>query len=126
MHGLHLTADAYQCRCDARTLADAARLLAHAEQCVQMAGLQAVGSAQHQFADGGGGATVAVLLAESHVCLHTWPEHGSATLDVYVCNYSADHSQRAHSLMDALLAVLQPTWVERRSLDRGEPPAAKP
>jgi S-adenosylmethionine decarboxylase len=126
MHGLHLTADAYQCRCDARLLADASHLLAQVAPCVQAAGLQAVGTAQHQFADGGGGATVAVLLAESHVCLHTWPEHRSATLDVYVCNYSADHSPRAHALLDAVLALLQPTWCERRSLERGEPPPPKP
>jgi spermidine synthase len=35
-----------------------------------------------------------VLLAESHLALHTWPERAGVTLDVYVCNFSTDNSAR--------------------------------
>lgn len=31
------------------------------------------------------GATAVVVLAESHVSIHTWPEWGGATLDAYTC-----------------------------------------
>ena len=42
------------------------------------------------------------------------------TLDVYVCNFGADHSGKAHALMDALLALFEPTTADRHTLRRGE------
>ena len=94
---------------------------------MEAAGLQAVGQLFHTFpgtAQGPGGVTATVLLAESHLCLHTWPEQRAVTLDVYVCNFGADHSAKAHALMDALLALLEPEQVERHALQRGTLAAA--
>ena len=31
------------------------------------------------------GVTVLCLLSESHISIHTWPEHGRAAVDVYTC-----------------------------------------
>ena len=79
----------------------------------------------HTFPDtdfGNSGVTATVLLAESHLCLHTWPEQCAVTLDVYVCNFGADHSAKAHALMDALLALFDATQVTRHALQRGELP----
>ncbi|MDB5742191.1 MAG: speD [Polaromonas sp.] len=90
---------------------------------VQAAGLQAVGQLFHTFpatGQGPGGITATVLLAESHVCVHTWPEKKAVTLDVYVCNFGGDHSARARRLMQTLVARFAPEWTEQRSLDRGE------
>ena len=92
---------------------------------VLAAGLQPVGKLFHGFpapaagACGAGGVTGVVLLAESHLAVHTWPELRSVTLDVYVCNFSADNTQRAHQLMDTLQAVFAPRRVERHALSRG-------
>jgi len=38
----------------------------------------------HGFGDAGGVTGVA-LLAESHITVHTWPEHGYAAFDVFMC-----------------------------------------
>ena len=38
----------------------------------------------HQFGEGGGVSGV-VVLAESHVNIHTWPERGFAAVDVFMC-----------------------------------------
>ena len=65
--------------------------------------------------------TATVLLAESHLCVHTWPEQAGVTVDVYVCNLGADHSGKANALMDALIAVFSPGHVVRQSLQRGRP-----
>ena len=58
-------------------------------QAVHAAGLRPVGELFHRF-PGPGGVTGAVLLAESHLALHTWPEHGTVTIDVFVCNFLQD------------------------------------
>jgi S-adenosylmethionine decarboxylase len=124
MHGLHLTADLYQCRCQGAWLTDAGPLGDWCLQAVRAAGLQPVGQLFHTFPDtpqGPGGVTATVLLAESHLCVHTWPEKRGVTLDVYVCNFGGDHSAKAQALMEALVAHFAPTWTERRSLERGEP-----
>jgi S-adenosylmethionine decarboxylase len=31
------------------------------------------------------GVTIVALLSESHISIHTWPEDGSAALDVFTC-----------------------------------------
>ncbi|WP_342133353.1 adenosylmethionine decarboxylase [Hydrogenophaga sp. OTU3427] len=122
MLGLHLTADLRGCRCDSVWLTDAERLLARCVDLVQAAGLQAVAQLAHTFpsnAHGPGGVTATVLLAESHLCVHTWPEEGGATLDVYVCNFGHDHSAKAQALLAALLALFDATAVQQHALRRG-------
>jgi len=122
MQGLHLTADLHGCRCAPAWLLDAAALGRACADAVRAAGLQAVGQLFHEFpatAHGPGGVTATVLLAESHLCVHTWPEQRAVTLDVYVCNFDADQSHKARALMDALLALFEPEKVERNALQRG-------
>jgi S-adenosylmethionine decarboxylase len=123
MQGLHLTADCHQCRCDAALLVDATALLQLCLEAVKTAGLQAVSQLVHAFPAVDGqpsGVTATVLLAESHLCIHTWPELQAVTLDVYVCNFGGDHSAKAHRLMDALLAVFEPESTDRHALHRGK------
>ena len=122
MQGLHLTSDLHQCACDAFWLTDATRLGERCVQLVQTAGLQAVGQLFHAFpatALGPSGVTATVLLAESHLCVHTWPEQRAVTLDVYVCNFGGDHSAKAQLLMDALISLFEPEQIQRHELNRG-------
>ena len=122
MHGLHLTADLYDCACDAALLTDAEALGAHCLAAVQQSGLQAVAQLFHTFpasAHGPGGVTATVLLAESHLCVHTWPETASVTLDVYVCNFGGDHSAKAHALMGALQTLFKARTCTLNELLRG-------
>jgi len=51
--------------------------------------------------------------------VHTWPELGSVTLDVYVCNLSTDNSGRAERLVDTLEAAFAPRHRQRQRLQRG-------
>jgi len=126
MQGLHLTADLHDCACDMRWLTEPDALGRACAQAVQAVGLRAVGQLAHGFEAtprGPGGVTAAVLLAESHLCVHTWPERRAATLDVYVCNFGGDRSRAAEALLAQLLALLQPARVERHALRRGGPAA---
>jgi S-adenosylmethionine decarboxylase len=122
MQGLHLTADCHHCRCDAALLVDANAVLQLCVTAVKASGLQAVNQLVHEFPAVEGiksGVTATVLLAESHLCIHTWPELQAVTLDVYVCNFGGDHSDKAHRLMDALLAAFKPDSTDRHELHRG-------
>nr|WP_315488743.1 S-adenosylmethionine decarboxylase [uncultured Rhodoferax sp.] len=122
MQGLHLTADLTHCQCDSAWLTDASRLLDRCALEVIRAGLQPVNQLAHSFPateQGPGGVTATVLLAESHLCVHTWPEQMGVTVDVYVCNFGADHSAKAQLLMDAIVALFAPGQVLRQTLQRG-------
>jgi len=122
MHGLHLTADLHDCQCANQWLVDAKALGAVCRKAASAAGLQPVGELFQSFpatAGGPGGVTATVLLAESHLCVHTWPELRAATLDVYVCNVGADHSAAAHAVMECLVTLFEPQRSERHALKRG-------
>ena len=122
MHGLHLTADLTGCQCNGVWLTDAALLLAYCVQAAQTSGLQTVNQLAHTFAASShspGGVTATVLLAESHLCIHTWPELQAVTVDVYVCNFGADHSAKAQGLMDLIVAHFAPNHADRQALHRG-------
>ena len=120
MKGLHITADLHGCPDDAH-LRDAGRLGAACLAACADAGLEAVAQVFHQFgtAEEPAGATGAVVLAESHVAVHTWPELGAVTLDIYVCNFSRDNEGRAEGVYRRLIELFRPQQVERQTLRRG-------
>ena len=122
MDGLHLTADLRGCDPTRDTMTSTAALRALCIDAVVAAGLQPVGELFHRF-PAGGGVTGVVLLAESHLAVHTWPELGGVTLDVYVCNFGADNSARAHALLATLTDAFAPRAVQRHALTRGLPAA---
>jgi S-adenosylmethionine/arginine decarboxylase-like enzyme len=62
-----------------------------------------------------------VLLAESHLAVHTWPEISGVTIDAYVCNFSDDNSQRAQQLLNQLIAAFAPVRIARQQLQRASP-----
>jgi S-adenosylmethionine decarboxylase len=126
MQGLHLTADLRDCTPRRPVMTELQALRKACLTAVDGAGLQPVGELFHRFAPAPGapadapvGITGVVLLAESHLAVHTWPEIAAVTLDVYVCNLGVDNSARAHALLDALVAAFAPAQVERHALERG-------
>jgi S-adenosylmethionine decarboxylase len=123
MHGLHLMADLHDCRCDTRWLVDAQALGTLCLEAVAASGLRAVGQLFHAFpatSRGLGGVTATVLLAESHLCVHTWPELCGATLDIYVCNVSSNHSTAARALMARLITHFDSAHVDNHAVTRGD------
>jgi S-adenosylmethionine decarboxylase proenzyme len=117
MQGLHLAAELHRCAAQS-LLCEAGALRALCLQAVAEAGLTPVGDLFHHFG-AGGGVTGVVLLAESHVAVHTWPELAAVTLDVYVCNLRNDNSERAERLVAALERAFAPEHVQAQRLQRG-------
>ena len=123
MQGLHIIADLYNCpKGDYLTSADALQQLCL--KACETAGLSILGEHFYQFDSFDdvqvGGATGAIVLAESHLAIHTWPERDGATLDVYVCNVTGDNSARAESLYDSLISALKPGDVLVKRVWRGK------
>lgn len=104
--GLHVIADLYGCPAGP-VMTDAAILEETCVRFVREAGLLDVGRLFHAF-PGGGGVTGTVVLAESHLSLHTWPENGYVSLDVFVCNYTSDNSFKARALAERLMELFAP------------------
>ena len=124
MQGLHLTADLRDCRGDAALMTEHSSLRLLCLAAVRDVGLTPVGELFHRFNapdDRQSGITGVVLLAESHLAVHTWPEIGGVTIDAYVCNFSADNSARARRLMDQLVRAFAPAQVTQRQLERSRP-----
>jgi len=119
VNGLHLTADLSGCRSGDSLHTDPEALRHLCLKAVAASGLQAVGQLFHRF-PAAGGVTGVVLLAESHLAVHTWPELAAVTLDVYVCNLGRDNTAAAETLMAALVAAFEPAAVQRQVLHRGQ------
>ncbi|NYT78885.1 polyamine aminopropyltransferase [Alcaligenaceae bacterium] len=123
MQGLHLTADLYLCDCDLSLLTQAGPLADMCRGHTLDAGLTLVAEKWHTFPDfqgEPGGVTGMLLLAESHLALHTWPERQGVTLDVYVCNFMGDNSAKAEQLMQTLVDAFKPAKMQRERLLRGD------
>jgi len=118
MTGNHFTADLSGCPADRPAMTDPQALRALCVAAVQTAGLTPVGELFHVFPSPGG-VTGVVLLAESHLAVHTWPERGAVTLDAYVCNVSGDNSAAALRMVDQLIAAFAPQQVQRQRWPRG-------
>lgn len=117
MNGLHILAEFHACEGDRRLLREADRLAELCHRACREVGLSVVAAAFHQFP--AAGATGALVLAESHLAIHTWPELDAVTLDLYVCNHSQDNRAAAAAAYEILRAAFQPRRIVRRDVDRG-------
>jgi S-adenosylmethionine decarboxylase len=75
--------------CDPERLRDLEGVRALLEEIVRTLALHVVTSPLWHKFDGEGGVTGLYLLGESHLACHTYPEHGSATLNLYSCRPKA-------------------------------------
>jgi S-adenosylmethionine decarboxylase len=71
--------------CDAAALRDAEALRAVFARAVRELDLRVVGEAQWHTFPGEGGVTGLLMLSESHLACHTYPEFGVATFNLYCC-----------------------------------------
>ncbi len=123
MQGLHLTGDLYGCQCHDAMLVDCPTLEQVCRKATLNTGLAIVDATFLALPDTDGepgGIAGTLLLAESHLAIHTWPERRGVTLDVYVCNYLQDNSGKAQQLFDNLLAQLQPSTWQGERIRRGD------
>jgi S-adenosylmethionine decarboxylase len=78
--------------------------------------LQKVGEVYHDFDNGG--FTAVVCLTESHLSIHTWPEFGLATFDVFLSNYQKDNSEKVRELFKATVAFFEGAIIKQQEVVR--------
>jgi spermidine synthase len=76
-------------------------------------GMTFLGSRSHFFP--GGGLTAVFLLSESHLSIHTWPEHSFVALDIYTCG----NSIAADRLVRSMHEMLKPRTAKVSYIERG-------
>ncbi|WP_425229558.1 adenosylmethionine decarboxylase [Sphingomonas sp.] len=108
--GTHLLADLTGCT----GLDDGDRVEAALREAVAAAQATLLDVRLHHFGEGHGVTGVA-LLAESHISIHTWPEHGYAAVDIFLCGSGHD----LDAALAALTARLEATDCEERRVARG-------
>lgn len=117
MDGIHLLGEWYGCPADTPEMLQAEPLRRACIAVIERAGLTIVGDRFHQFEPQG--VTGAVILAESHLAIHTWPEMGAVTVDVYVCNFTTDNTAKAERVFRELEAVFRPSRTSFQAIHRG-------
>lgn len=73
------------------------------------AGATIVGENFHKFDPMG--VTGIIAIAESHLCIHTWPEYGYAAVDIFTCGQGFK-PQKAADLLIERLQCMQPSITE--------------
>ncbi len=100
--------------CEPKRLRDESLLRDLFERVIGDLGLKAIGELWHKF-PGESGVTGMVALTESHLTCHTYPEHGTATFNLYCCRTRPDWGWESH-LRSALSAgTVSVTRIERGS-----------
>jgi S-adenosylmethionine decarboxylase len=98
--------------CDAALLASPERIEAVMREAALACGATIVNALFHHFNPHG--VSGAVIIAESHLAIHTWPEHGYAAVDVFTCGETIDPAEAVAHLAVALGAVEHTATLVRR------------
>ncbi|RLA83366.1 MAG: S-adenosylmethionine decarboxylase proenzyme [Deltaproteobacteria bacterium] len=84
--GRHLVVELYDC--DPQILNDKERIEEIMTKAAEVSGATIVQKVFHVFNPHG--VSGVVVIAESHLAIHTWPEYGYAAVDVFTCGSSVD------------------------------------
>ena len=100
--------------CNRELLSDLSFLRNTLLSAAREAGATIMGDSFHVFEPYGGVSGV-VIIAESHLSIHTWPEYGYAAVDIFTCG-NALHPERA---VDLLVNALEAKSTSTLELERG-------
>ena len=88
--------------CDRDLLDDLSYVKSTMVQAAQAVGATIVGESFHKFNPLG--VTGVLAIAESHMCIHTWPEYGYAAVDIFTCGDGFDPHKATQLLIDGFRA----------------------
>lgn len=78
--------------------------------------LQKLGEVYHDFSPGG--YTAVICLSESHISIHTWPEHNLVNLDIYLSNFQRNNDGTVEAIYNTLKQYFQATVTKEQIITR--------
>lgn len=132
---LHILADLYHCEGDLKYFTNKSRARSKVLAMIRRAGFKIVASRFHKFLSvggdsarrrpaksgtmaGEGGITGVVIVSESHLTIHTWPERKFVNLDVFFCNYTRDNTRKARAVFKEFKKIYGPKRMRIREVWR--------
>jgi len=109
--GIHILAELWDCRKELLERVEPLKQIF--DSCVEEAGLRKVGEAWHQFEPFG--VTGIILISESHVSVHTWPEKSYCAVDIFTCG----DSESAKKAFELIRQRMAPGKVDYKEIPRG-------
>lgn len=106
------------CDCPKAILDSPERLESILKDCAIRGGATVVSSNFHHFNPQG--VSGVIVIAESHVTVHTWPEHGYAAVDVFTCG----HSVIADRIAELIVIGMESGQHQIKAFQRQPPVAA--
>jgi len=107
--GKHILVEFYGC--NPEKLKDTAMLQTEFENAADMSGATVVDSTFHAFSPYG--VSGVVVIAESHLTIHTWPEYGYAAVDLFTCGDTVD-PWKAFSYLKSVLESNNTSTIEMK------------
>ncbi|MBI2577217.1 MAG: adenosylmethionine decarboxylase [Candidatus Wildermuthbacteria bacterium] len=108
--GIHIVADFWDCK----MIEDEKELKVAFYEAARIANSKPLSFSVYKFSPQG--ITAVLLLSESHIAIHTWPEIGYIALDIFTCG---ERSQPMKAL-EYFRALLEPQEAVVREIKRGE------
>ncbi len=114
MHSLgrQIVAEFYHC--EEACLADSGYIAEVMQRAAEVAGATIVTQTFHEFSPHG--VSGVVVIAESHLSIHTWPEHGYAAVDLFTCGETVS----PEIAFEHLKSCLKAGQVSTMELHRGQ------
>jgi S-adenosylmethionine decarboxylase proenzyme len=112
--GVHILADLYEC--DPAVLADEDVIRDVMLEAARRGGATIVAQCFHRFSPHG--VSGMVVIAESHLAIHTWPEHGYAAVDLFTCS----DRLRPEACLSHLREAFRSRRHETNTVERGHRP----
>ena len=109
--GKHVLVELYDC--DYKLLNDINFIKEVMLEAAKKSGATVLGESFHQFSPQG--VSGVILIAESHLSVHTWPEHGYAGADIFTCGTRVKPEKAA----EVIIARLKPVTHSIIKMDRG-------
>jgi len=78
--------------------------------------LKCLGEVYHNFEPAG--YTGVICLSESHISIHTWPEHGLLNMDIYLSNHERSNDETVKRIFEAYVAFFKADIRDHQTITR--------
>lgn len=109
VYGYHVYGDLIDCEADALSSEEALRKII--EEAAKEGNMVLLDVKTWKI---GEGVSAVGIVLESHIAIHTWPEHRYATVDVYTCG----RHTRPGRAFEFIVSALRPRSVKRGEFER--------